>query len=117
PDLIISDLILENEKIRDNLDNWIKTKKINCPLIVVSALDPMEAGPLKSEYFQKPFSVDNFKDTVYKILGSNEFEFPDFSNIYKNYDHDTVKIDRVLKLLEEEFKIYLKKINKIGKAK
>ena len=117
PDLIISDLMLENEKIQDHLYDWIKTKKINCPLIVVSALGPGEAGVLKCEYFQKPFHLDHFKDTVYKLLGSNEFESPDFSNIYKNYDHDTVKVDRVLKLLDEEFNIYLKKINTIVKAK
>ena len=114
PDLIISDLMLENEKINTRLDQWIKTKKINSPLIIVSALDTTEAKTKFNEYFQKPFQIDQFKDAVYKILGSNEFKAPDFSNIHYNYDHDAHKIDKVLKLLEKEFDNYLKVINKIG---
>ena len=117
PDLVISDLMLENEKIQDELNDWIKTKKINCPIIIVSALDPMEERNIKSEYFQKPFQIERFKDSVYKILGSNEFESPDFSSIYKNYDNDAHKIDKVLKLLETEFINYINQINKNAEAK
>jgi hypothetical protein len=106
--------MLENEKINTRLDQWIKTKKINSPLIIVSALDTTEAKTKFNEYFQKPFQIDQFKDAVYKILGSNEFKAPDFSNIHYNYDHDAHKIDKVLKLLEKEFDNYLKVINKIG---
>ena len=117
PDLIISDLMLENEKINTSLEHWVKSKEINCPLIIISALDAMEAGTPFGEYFQKPFQIDQLKDTVYKILGSNEFKAPDFSNIYNNYDHDIPKINKVLKLLEKEFENYLKGINKIGESK
>jgi signal transduction histidine kinase/DNA-binding NarL/FixJ family response regulator len=116
PDLIISDLMLENEKINTTLHQWIKTKKIKCPLIIVSALDSMEAKISYNAYFQKPFQIDPFKDTVYKILGSHEFKAPDFSNIYHNYDHDALKINKVLKLLEKEFENYLKGINIIGRS-
>ena len=114
PDLIISDLMLENEKINTRLKDWIKTKKIKCPLIIISALDASEANTPYSEYFQKPFQIDHLKDTVYKILGSKEFKAPDFSNIYNNYDHEIPKINKVLKLLEKEFENYLTGINKIG---
>ncbi|RAJ06157.1 ATP-binding protein [Arenibacter echinorum] len=115
--LIISDLMLENEKINSRLEHWIEAKKINCPLIIISALDANEANTPYSEYFQKPFQIDQLKDTVHKILGSNEFKAPDFSNIYSNYDHDIPKINKVLKLLEKEFENYLKGINKIGGSK
>ena len=117
PDLIISDLMLENLKINTRLEQWIKAEKINCPLIIISALDATEANTPYSEYFQKPFQIDQLKDTVYKILGSHEFKAPDFSNIYNNYDHDIPKINKVLKLLEKEFENYLKGINKIGVGK
>ena len=117
PDLIISDLMLENVKMNTRLEHWIKTKKIKCPLIIISALDAAEADTTYSEYFQKPFQIDLLKDTVYKILGSNEFKAPDFSNIYNNYDHDIPKINKVLKLLEKEFENYQKGINKISGGK
>lgn len=117
PNLIISDLMLDNEKINSRLEQWIKAKKINCPLVIISALDATEANTLYNEYFQKPFQIDQLKDTVYKILGSNEFKAPDFSNVYNNYDHDIPKINKVLKLLEKEFENYLKEINKIGESK
>ena len=117
PDLIISDLMLENVKINSRLEHWIKAEKIICPLIIISALDATETNTPYSEYFQKPFQIDQLKDTVFKILGSNEFKAPDFSNIYNNYDHDIPKINKVLKILEKEFENYLKGINKIGQSK
>ncbi|MEQ9582872.1 MAG: ATP-binding protein, partial [Arenibacter sp.] len=117
PDLIISDLMLENVKINSSLEHWIKAEKIICPLIIISALDATETNTPYSEYFQKPFHIDQLKDTVFKILGSNEFKAPDFSNIYNNYDHDIPKINKVLKILEKEFENYLKGINKIGQSK
>jgi hypothetical protein len=80
-------------------------------------LDATEANTPYNEYFQKPFQIDQLKDTVYKILGSHEFKAPDFSNVYNNYDHDIPKINKVLKLLEKEFENYLKEINKIGESK
>ncbi len=117
PNLIISDLMLETEKISTRLEQWISTKKINCPLIIISALDASEANTPCYWYFQKPFEIDHLKDTVYKILGSNEFKAPDFSNIHNSYDHDIPKINKVLKLLEKEFENYLKEINKIAGSK
>ena len=115
--MIISDLMLENVKINSRLEHWIKAEKIICPLIIISALDATETNTPYSEYFQKPFQIDQLKDTVFKILGSNEFKAPDFSNIYNNYDHDIPKINKVLKILEKEFENYLKGINKIGQSK
>ncbi|MCM4164138.1 MULTISPECIES: ATP-binding protein [unclassified Arenibacter] len=117
PDLIISDLLLETEKINSRLEHWISTKKINCPLIIISASDASEANTRCYEYFQKPFEIDHLKDTVYKVLGSNELQAPDFSNIHNSYDHDIPKINKVLELLEKEFENYLKEINKIARSK
>lgn len=117
PNLIISDLMLGTEKISPRLEHWITTKKINCPLIIISALDASEANIPCYGYFQKPFEIDHLKDTVYKIFGSNEFKAPDFSNIYNSYDHDIPKMNKVLELLEKEFENYLKEINKIAGSK
>ena len=117
PNLIISDLMLENTKINTRLNDWIKSKKIECPLIITSALDATEANIPFGHYFQKPFQIDQLKDTVCKVLGRNEFKAPDFSNIYNNYDQDIPKINKVLKLLEKEFENYLKGINKICESK
>jgi len=117
PKLIISDLMLDNQKIHSTLQQWITTKIINCPLMIVSALEPLENHVLGNLYFQKPFDIGYFKDAVYKILGSNEFQCPDFQNIYSSYDHDPTKIVKVLKLLEEEFTTYSKRIDLVNNNK
>lgn len=117
PKLIISDLMLDNQKIHSTLQQWITTRIINCPLIIVSALEPLENHVLGNLYFQKPFDIGYFKDAVYKILGSNEFQCPDFQNIYSSYDHDPTKIVKVLKLLEEEFTTYSKRIDLVNNNK
>ena len=117
PNLIISDLMLDNQKIQSTLRQWIATKIINCPLIIVSALDPLENPAIGNLYFQKPFDIGYFKDAVHKILGSNEFLCPDFQNIYSSYDHDPNKMVKVLKLLEEEFTTYSKRIDLVNNNK
>ncbi|GAA4943554.1 hypothetical protein GCM10023314_15740 [Algibacter agarivorans] len=110
PDIIFSDLLLNETKLKPELKNWIKTKKIDCPLVIISALEPEEMKSISPLFFQKPFDVDYLKDFTYKILGANEFSLPDFSNIYSNYDHDSSKIDKVLNLLIEEFETYMTRI-------
>jgi two-component system, sensor histidine kinase len=117
PSLIISDLMLENENIKSVINDWIKAEKIKCPLIIASALEPEMMQETSALYFQKPFNIDYLKDTTFKILGDSEFISPDFSNLYKNYDNDFVKIAKVLKLLETEFETYAKRIDSVVKNK
>ncbi|WP_149276237.1 ATP-binding protein [Pareuzebyella sediminis] len=112
PDLVISDLMIEDQSLVDLLTDWITTKKIHCPLILISALEPKIMKSISKLYFQKPFDTDNLVATVYQLLGSQEFETPDFSVIYANYDNEAAKITKVLKLLREEFETYLDRINK-----
>ena len=111
PDLIISDLMLHGQNIQDFLTNCIDDKKMACPLMLVSALEPEVMAITTSLYFQKPFNVDHLKDAIFKILGQTEFNAPDFSNLYSNYDNHVAKINKVLKLLETEFETYLKRID------
>ncbi|MGE5944830.1 MAG: ATP-binding protein, partial [Flavobacteriales bacterium] len=117
PDMIISDLMLENENLAPKLLEWISTKKVTCPILLVSASEPEVMSAITNLYFQKPFNIDHLKDIVYKLLGNHEFSAPDFSNIYSNYDHNSSKIIKVLKLLEEEFETYVKRIDAVVKSK
>jgi DNA-binding response OmpR family regulator len=117
PDLIISDLVLEDKSLVPIFMNWPKAKKIGCPLILVSALEPEIMERISEWYFQKPFNTDHLKDTVYRILGTHEFSGPDFSTIYGNYDNDPAKISRVLQLLREEFGTYLDRIEQAENTK
>lgn len=117
PDLIISDLMLTDKNLVSPLKDWVKTKKITCPLILVSALEPETMAQLSLFYFQKPFAIEHLKDCVYRILGANEFKAPDFSIIYGNYDNDPDKVGKVLKLLGEEFETYLKRIENVAVTK
>ncbi|WP_111309334.1 ATP-binding protein [Confluentibacter sediminis] len=117
PDIIISDMMLENENLSQKLSDLVKIKKIICPILMVSATEPEVMSAISTIYFQKPFNIDYLKDTVFKILGSHEFTLPDFSNIYSNYDNNSNRIIKVLKLLEEEFETYLKRIDSVVKTK
>jgi len=117
PDMIISDLMLENENLSPKLLDWISTKKVTCPILLVSATEPEMMSAISALYFQKPFNIDHLKDTVYKLLGSHEFSAPNFSSIYSNYDYNASKIIKVLKLLEEEFETYTKRIDTVFKNK
>ncbi|PKA98734.1 LOW QUALITY PROTEIN: signal transduction histidine kinase [Flavobacteriaceae bacterium MAR_2009_75] len=117
PDLIISDLMLEDSSLGPILTEWIKRKKISCPLILASALEPEIMGRISTWYFQKPFNIDDLKDTVYRLLGAHEFMAPDFSTVYTNYDNDSAKISKVLQLLREEFGTYLDRMKKAENTK
>jgi len=117
PDLIISDLMLANKNLTSVLKKWVKAKKITCPLILVSALEPEIMVQISPIYFQKPFDIQHFKDGVYRVLGVNEFNAPDFSIIYGNYDNDFAKVGKVLRLLREEFVTYLKRIENVTVTK
>ncbi|MFI1773695.1 ATP-binding protein [Thalassobellus citreus] len=110
PDIILSDLLLNETQLKPELKNWITTKNINCPLVLISALEPEEMATISPIYFQKPFDIEHLKDFIYYTLGANEFSVPDFSNIYSNYDHDINKIAKVLNLVIEEFETYLTRI-------
>lgn len=112
PDLIISDLMLEHVNLQSTLTSLLKPEKIDCPLLIVSALEPEQMKNISRLYFQKPFEIGNLKDMVYCLLGKHEFTPPDFSNIHKNYDHDKQKISKVLTLLSSEFDTYLTRIEK-----
>ncbi|PKQ43658.1 ATP-binding protein [Confluentibacter flavum] len=117
PDIIISDLMLENENLSSKLLDWISTNKVICPILLVSATEPEVMSQISGLYFQKPFNIDYLKDTVFKLLGSHEYSVPDFSNIYSNYDNNSSKIIKVLKLIEEEFETYMKRIDTVVESK
>lgn len=110
PDLIISDLILHKRSFKEAILQWMNSGKINCPVIIASALDPEDIASGDFIFFQKPYNVNVFKDYVYVKLAENEYLKPDFSNIYSDYDHDREKVKRVLKLLDNEFITYLDRI-------
>lgn len=110
PDLIISDLMLNDQNLEADISHWLNSQIVKCPMIITSALEPGSTKNPHLIYFQKPYNVDYFKDYVFQKLGEKEFTCPDFSSIYSNYDNDQEKINKVLKLLQEEFKIYLERI-------
>src|SRR5690606_9301313 len=112
PDLVISDLMLEQINLQSTLTSLLKSEKIDCPLLIVSALEPEQMKNISPLYFQKPFEIANLKDMVYFLLGKHEYESPDFTNIRMNYDHDKQKISKVLSLLSSEFDMYLTRIEK-----
>ncbi len=115
--LIISDLILDETPLKGQIKNWISVKKIECPIALLSALEPEIMKEISPYYFQKPFHTDLFKQYIFKTLGDNEFTSPDFSNIYNNYDNQTLKINKVFTLLENEFQTYIDRIELVCNTK
>ncbi|WP_242082583.1 ATP-binding protein [Aestuariivivens sediminis] len=112
PDLVLSDLLLNDVNLKPELEEWKRSKKMTCPVILISALEPEVMQHITPIYFQKPFQVDELKDYTFKILGANEFSIPNFSNVYSNYDNNKEKIVRVINLLIVEFETYKYRIEK-----
>ncbi|GAA3570022.1 hybrid sensor histidine kinase/response regulator [Snuella lapsa] len=117
PDLIFSDLLLNDIHLKDELEQWIQSKRITCPLVLVSASEPEMMESISPIYFQKPFKANELKDYAFKVLGAHEFSQPDFLNIYSNYDHEKGKIAKVIGLLIEEFQTYKDRIEKAVTSK
>lgn len=110
PDLLISDLMLKEENLKTQIVQWYDSGKLKCPIIITSALEPVDFYFDRLVYFQKPYDVDFFKDYVYQVLAENEYKKPDFANLYSNYDNDREKVNKVLNLLHDEFITYLDRI-------
>lgn len=110
-DLIISDLMLHGENMQLFLMDFLKQMKIQVPLIVTSALEPEIMSTISPLFFQKPFRSEQVRDMVICLLAQSEFKKPDFSALYSNYDYDVPKVNKVLDLLEIEFRAYLERID------
>ena len=117
PDLIISDLMIGSNNLTSDFKEIHQYKKESCPLFVVSAMEPAVMKKISGIYLQKPFKANIFKDFIYKLLGKNEYENVDFSSVYKNYDHNSEKIFKVINILHDEFETYLKRIETAYKSK
>src|SRR5690606_17282952 len=111
PDIIISDLMLDQTNLNLELSKLIKSDKLKCPLIVVSAMEPEKIKKVSDIFFQKPCEIKNLKDKIYQLLGKNEYEQPNLEHIYRNYDFDNTKIAKVLELLTNEFVAYQRRID------
>jgi nitrogen-specific signal transduction histidine kinase/CheY-like chemotaxis protein len=110
PDLIITDLMLNEKNYSNELKNAIRNQTISCPVIVVSALELERSKDISVYTFQKPFDAGLLLDQVYSILGSRQYQTPVFSYLYNNYDFKKVKIKRALDLLESEFLSFVDKL-------
>ncbi|MBJ6369311.1 ATP-binding protein [Snuella sedimenti] len=117
PDLVFSDLLLNDTHLKAQLKQWVQSKKIACPLVLVSASEPEVMQTITPIYFQKPFKVDEIKNYTFKVLGANEFFPPNFSSVYSNYDYDKEKIAKVVNLLIDEFETYKDRIEKAVTSK
>ena len=113
PDLLVSDLMLGDKSIIAELTQLIKSKLIDCPVIIISAMEASVVRKISPYWFQKPFDTNLMIDLVHKLLGRAEYDSPDFINLYGNYDHDREKISRILELLEDEFKLYISRTEQL----
>lgn len=110
PDLIVTDLILQQNDIHQKIVDMINLGIIQCPLIVVSAKEEEELDTLSPYHFQKPFDTSLLADMIYSLLGRTFYEQPIFESIYQNYDGDKQKINRVLDLLQIEFQDFISRL-------
>ncbi|MEP2024396.1 MAG: ATP-binding protein [Reichenbachiella sp.] len=109
PDLIISDLMIENFDMSEMLTTI--SKKPSIPIIVVSALEEIQMQKISNYYLQKPFDIEQFLDLCFIILNKDKCDQPKLSNSYEQYDHDKVKIEKFMTLLISEFETYIERID------
>lgn len=108
--IILSDLTLEQQ----NLESWLKKlkKREQKPVIAVSAkeLEPTAEKLVCDLFLTKPYNRFALCNAVFGLWNQKEFNAPNFSAIYRDYDNDKEKIKRVFELLIEEFKTYNNRI-------
>ncbi|MEQ6121940.1 ATP-binding protein [Reichenbachiella sp. MALMAid0571] len=116
PDLIISDLMIDNVLIEKAL-NGIKQKHPLIPIVVVSAFDREQMFAISPFFLQKPFDVNNLLDNVFVLLGKNEYDIPNLTSSYEQYDFNKEKIENFLSMLHNEFNHYISKIETVYQSK
>lgn len=116
PDLIISDLMIDNELIEPTL-NEIKQQNPKLPIIVISAFDRDQILTISPFFLQKPFDVNKLQDQVFAILGQNEYDKPNLEPSYEQYDFNEEKIANFLSMLQNEFNNYISRIEAVSESK
>lgn len=116
PDLMISDLMIGHQQIEPTLRR-IMDEHPMLPIVLVSAFDKDQMSEISPLFIQKPFDVNELLDKVYVELGKNEFDIPQLSSSYSQYDYDHVKMVKFLDILHEEFDQYLKRMEDAFQAK
>ncbi|MBK8506644.1 MAG: hypothetical protein IPL46_33305 [Saprospiraceae bacterium] len=114
PDIIITDLMMNEKNYTNELKTAIQNQIISCPVIVVSAqeLEPSKAISLYA--FQKPFDAGLLLDQVYKILGERQYQTPVFKYLYANYDFKKSKNKACVRSLGIRVFVFYRKAEIIG---
>ncbi|HOY13646.1 MAG TPA: ATP-binding protein [Saprospiraceae bacterium] len=107
PDLIISDLMFNGQNSLQKLIEVHERFKRQVPILLTSAIDFNDEYQQSFFCIQKPYELTLLLDCIIKKLGEKEYEIPDFTSLYNNYDFNFPIIIKVLKLLELEIITYL----------
>jgi len=106
-DCILSDLMLNGEAIDEFLQNT------DYPVIILSAFNPERMKLITPYYLQKPFEQQALIKLIVLVLGSLEYDIPQLEPLYQQYDHETSKIKNFLNILQDEFRRYLERFEKV----
>ena len=115
-DLIISDLMLDNHRIDEELKTRIIQNEL-LPVLIISALEKEIMSELSPMNMQKPIHIDEFIRRVYAILGASEYDYPQLQTAYAQYDNNSEKILNFLNLLIDEFEGYVMRIHAVYHSK
>ncbi len=110
--LLLTDLMLDSELITKYVKQELPQYDI--PIIVTSAFDPSKHKDLNADYFQKPIDLNRLADKIISVIGGNEYDVPQLTSIYQQYDHKREKIINYLKILGKEFDQYLLRFHKVS---
>ncbi|MFT7036957.1 MAG: signal transduction histidine kinase/CheY-like chemotaxis protein [Cyclobacteriaceae bacterium] len=116
PNLIISDLMIDNLVIKETL-NDIKQKYPTLPILIISGFNKDQMYPFSPFFLQKPFSINELLDKVFVLLGRNEYDTPNLDSSYEQYDFNKEKIINFLSLLHDEFSNYILRIEAVYQSK
>ena len=115
PDLVLSDLLLDNQSIDPLLLHLGESTDI--PLIVLSASEPPRMKAITPYFLQKPFELEDLRGLVTMLLGRQEYDVPQLETIYEQYDHQPEKIRNFLNILQQEFTDYVERFDKVFKSR
>ena len=111
PDLILSDLMLNNQSMDDSLLKIQESQDI--PMVLLSAFEPSRMQSISPFFLQKPFDLSTLKDLTIILLGEKEYDSPSLESIYEQYDHQPQKINKFLDILQQEFNQYIERFEAV----
>ncbi|MDQ3141362.1 MAG: ATP-binding protein [Bacteroidota bacterium] len=107
-DLLIADYHINDELFYKKIDQLTSRLNEGCLKILITGTHNIADIMIQSKHFfdlilQKPVTATNLENEIYELIRLNDWELPNMSSIFEDYDYQVEKLIPALKLLMIEW--------------